>query len=64
VSVKLYYIPKPPTFKDTQMVPGMTHASFDGINGWEEHSVVTAAMYLKAKKEDDYGPSTVSVNLS
>jgi hypothetical protein len=54
VSVKLYYIPKPPTFKDTQWAWDDA-ASFDGINGFEEHSVVTAAMYLKQKKEDDYG---------
>jgi hypothetical protein len=28
-------------------------ATFDGINGWEEHTLVTAAMQVKAKKEDD-----------
>jgi hypothetical protein len=53
VSVKLYYIPKPPTFKDTNGAWDDA-AGFDGINGFEEHSVVTAAMYLKQKKEDDY----------
>jgi hypothetical protein len=35
--------------------PKMTSDSdtFDGINGWEEHLLVTAAITVKAKKEDD-----------
>lgn len=30
--------------------------TFDGINGWEEHVVQTAAIQVKVKKEDDAGP--------
>ncbi len=30
--------------------------SFDGINGWEEHTLNTAAVMVKKKKQDDYMP--------
>lgn len=30
--------------------------SFDGINGWEEHTLNTAAVMVKKKKQDDYQP--------
>jgi hypothetical protein len=47
-NLKLYYFPKSPVF-----VTGAE--TFDGINGWEEHAVMNAAIYIKAKKEDDTG---------
>lgn len=30
--------------------------TFNGINGWEEHTIQCAAIHIKAKKEDDTGP--------
>lgn len=47
VTMKLYYFPCAPVWTDGT-------GSFDGINGWEEHTLVTAAITVKAKKEDDY----------
>lgn len=47
-SMTLCYIPCAPTFSTGA-------ESFDGINGWEEHVIQTAAITLKAKKEDDTG---------
>ena len=47
-SMKLYYFPKSITFTVGTEV-------FDGINGWEEHAIMNAAIYIKAKKEDDTG---------
>ena len=49
VPMKLYYFPTAPVF-----VTGAE--SFDGINGWEEHTVQVACMTVKAKKMDDTGP--------
>lgn len=48
ISMKLCYVPCAPTF-----VTGAE--SFDGINGWEEHSIQLACIAIKAKKEDDTG---------
>lgn len=31
-------------------------ATFDGINGWEEHTLCLAAAKVKRKKEEDYRP--------
>lgn len=47
VPMKLYYVPCAPVW-----TTGLE--SFDGINGWEEHVLCTAAMTIKAKKNDDY----------
>ena len=47
-SMKLYYVPCAPLF-----VTGAE--SFDGINGWEEHVIMTAAIAVKTKKQDDTG---------
>lgn len=47
--LKLYYFPCAPTFTTGA-------ETFDGINGWEEHTVQTAAIFIKAKKMDDTGP--------
>lgn len=47
-TMKLYYFPTSPVF-----VTGAE--SFDGVNGWEEHAVMNAAIYIKSKKEDDTG---------
>lgn len=52
VSMKLYYIPTAPTFKVAGVYDGA--ATFDGINGWEEHSIATAAMAMMKKKDDDW----------
>ncbi len=55
VAMKLYYIPSAPTYLD-ELVEFDDDLTFDGINGWEEHALQTAAMTLKKKKEDDYSP--------
>lgn len=47
-SMKLYYFPKSPVF-----ITGAE--TFDGVNGWEEHAIMCAAVHIKAKKEDDAG---------
>lgn len=49
VNLKLCYIPCAPTFVDGT-------ESFDGINGWEEHTVQLASVSVKNKKEDSPGP--------
>ncbi len=45
-TMRLYYIPFSPVLTTGQ--------SFDGINGWEEHTLMTACCAVKLKKEDDY----------
>lgn len=45
-TVKLYYIPYSPVLTTGQ--------SFDGINGWEELVLMTAACAVKLKREEDY----------
>ncbi len=47
-SMKLYYFPAAPVWTTGA-------ESFDGINGWEEHAIMCAAIHVKAKKEDDTG---------
>lgn len=51
-SLKLYYIPTAPTFQVAGVYSGS--ATFDGINGWEEHSIAGAAIAMMKKKEDDW----------
>lgn len=46
VPMILYYIPYSPVLTTGQM--------FDGINGWEEHTIMTMACAIKLKKEDNY----------
>jgi hypothetical protein len=46
VNMKLYYIPYSPILTTGQ--------SFDGINGWEEHTLMTACCAVKLKREEDY----------
>lgn len=46
--MKMYYIPAAPVFTTGA-------ESFDGINGWEEHTIQTAAIFIKSKKQDDTG---------
>lgn len=48
-AMKLYYFPCAPVFSTGA-------EAFDGINGWEEHTVQVACMTIKAKKMDDTGP--------
>lgn len=48
-TMTLYYFPTAPVFT----VAGTE--TFDGINGWEEHGIMNACIYVKAKKEDDTG---------
>ncbi len=45
----LYYIPCAPVWSTGA-------ESFNGINGWEEHTLVTAAMTVQIKRGDDYSP--------
>jgi hypothetical protein len=47
----LWYIPSAPTFKSAGVYVPST--SFDGINGWEEHAVMGAAVMVKNKREED-----------
>lgn len=47
-TMKLYYFPTAPVFTTG-------NETFDGVNGWEEHSIMGGAIYIKAKKEDDTG---------
>lgn len=54
VAMKLFYIPCAPTFKVAGVFSDA--ATFDGVSGWEEHLLQTAAIAVKAKKEDDAGP--------
>ncbi|MDD5374477.1 hypothetical protein [Acidithiobacillus sp.] len=49
IPMRLKYAPRAPTWSTGQ-------ESFDGINGWEEHTLCTAAVWLKKKKQDDYQP--------
>lgn len=52
VAVRLLYIPFATTMKNADGSYN-DEATFDGINGWEEHTLCTAALQVKAKKEDD-----------
>ncbi len=45
VPMKLYYIPYSPDLTTSSQ-------TFDGINGWEEHTLVTAAITIAEKKND------------
>jgi hypothetical protein len=45
----LHYIKQAPKFG-----PVDDALTFDGINGWEEHTLMTAAMAVKMKKDDSY----------
>jgi hypothetical protein len=47
--MKLYYIPCAPTWTTGA-------EQFDGINGYEEHTVQLIAAAIKAKQQDDPGP--------
>ncbi len=49
IAMRLKYAPCAPTWSTGQ-------ESFDGINGWEEHTLCTAAVWVKKKKQDDYQP--------
>jgi len=40
---------------------GTGDEDFDGINGWEEHALLRAAITVKSKKEDDTGPFRASL---
>jgi len=54
VPMKLYYIPCAPK-PDPAIQAPWEATVFDGINGWEEHTVMTACFNVKAKKDDGYG---------
>lgn len=49
VPMVLSYIPCAPIISSDS-------TSFDGINGWEEHTLMTAAIAVKMKKQDSYQP--------
>ncbi len=46
-TIRLYYTPY-------ASLAAPDASTFDGINGWEEHTLMTAACAIKMKKEDDY----------
>lgn len=54
VPMILYYIPTAPTFKTSGQYVGAS--TFDGISGWEEHTLQTAATTVAKKKNDDWRP--------
>ncbi len=49
VSMRLKYIPTAPVYGT-----GDDASTFDGINGWEEHTLMTACCAVKMKKEESY----------
>ncbi len=49
IPMKIYYIPYATVF-----AVGDDAVTFDGINGWEEHTLMTAACAIKMKKDDSY----------
>lgn len=51
VPMVLYYVPCAPVFTTGS-------ESFDGINGWEEHTLNVAAEAVMKKKQDDAAPYT------
>lgn len=51
-SVRILYIPYASTLKNSDGSYN-DEATFDGINGWEEHTLNTAAIRVKGKKEED-----------
>lgn len=53
VTVKLYYIPHATRFRDAND-EWDDNATFDGVNGWEEHLLCGAAIRVKVKSEEDY----------
>lgn len=52
ITLKLYYIPAAPTFKTAGVFDN--NATFDGINGWEEHTLATAEFNIRKKRDEDY----------
>lgn len=48
-AMKLYYIPYSPEWGS-----GDDALYFDGINGWEEHTLMVAACAIKLKKDDSW----------
>lgn len=50
--VKLYYIPQAPVWQDGSADDNT--ALFDGVNGWEEHLLMTACCAVKLKREEEY----------
>lgn len=55
VRLRIYYIPcaPNPSTEDADSV-AWEATTFDGINGWEEHSVMVAALRVKMKKDDSF----------
>ncbi len=49
VPMVLYYVPCAPVWT-------LGTETFDGINGWEEHTLCTAAIFVMNKKQDDATP--------
>lgn len=47
VPMVMYYVPCAPVWSTGS-------ESFDGINGWEEHTIMTAAMFIASKRGDDH----------
>ncbi len=53
VPMKIYYIPVCPVIATGG---GNDSTTFDGVDGWEEHTLMTAACAIKLKKQEDYRP--------
>lgn len=55
VAMKMYYIPCAPKLSTaTADATAWNAQTFDGINGWEDHTVYSAVLKSKAKKDDDF----------
>lgn len=51
--IVLWYIPVAPSFRDEDENFD-DEAVFNGINGWEEHSILTAALHMRLKDDKSY----------
>lgn len=51
--IVLWYIPSAPTFRDEDENFD-DEAVFNGINGWEEHSILCAALHMRLKDDKSY----------
>lgn len=53
VPMELYYIAQAPIIVSGA---GSDNVTFDGINGWEEHTICSGVIEIKNKKQDDAMP--------
>ncbi len=61
IPVKILYIPMATDFQNSNG-DWDEDATFDGINGWEEHTLCKAAAWIMRKKQDDFRPFEEEAN--